>query len=197
MSRKSLRLGREALLRQRPCRRRRKTNRTDRRFPLRNHRSKVRRRNPPLRNPSRGNPSLNSSLPCRSTLLRDLLLRNLLLRRSPPRHPILRNVPRCSHLRRCLRPGNVPCKRPPSWTLSRRNPSSTIVHPRRLPHRRLPGRIRFRWTRSRWGLRRRRRPRRAAFHLGSRGRPFTTRAPCTAGPGTRSSGRRSGALAWR
>ena len=197
MSRISLRLGREALLRQRRCRRRSKANRIDRRFLLRNHRNKVHRRNPTLRNPSRGNPLLSNSPPCRSTLLRDpllrnLLVRNLLVRRSPPRSPRLRSVPRGSHPRRCRRHGSVPCKRPHSWTLFRKNPSPIIMLPRHLHRSSPPGRIRSRWTRLRWGLRRQR-PRHAAFRSGGRGRPFTTRAACTAAaaPGTRSS-RRSG-----
>ena len=207
MSRTSPRLGREALLRQRQCRRRSKANRTDRRFPLRNQRNKAHRRNPTLRNPSRGNPPRNNSPPCRSTLFRDpplrnlplrnlllrnLLLRNLLLRRSPSRNPRLRNVPRGSHPRRCRRPGNAPCKRPRTWTLFRKNPSLIIMLPRHLRRSSPPGRIRSRWTRLRWGLRRQR-PRHAAFRSGGRGRPFTTRAACTAAaaPGTRSS-RRSG-----
>ena len=202
MSRTSPRLGREALLRQRQCRRRSKANRTDRRFPLRNQRNKAHRRNPTLRNPSRGNPLRSNSPPCRSTLFRDpplrnlllrnLPLRNLLLRRSPSRNPRLRNVPRGSRPRRCRRPGNAPCKRPHSWTLFRKNPSPIIMLPRHLRRSSPPGRIRSRWTRLRWGLRRQR-PRHAAFRSGGRGRPFTTRAACTAAaaPGTRSS-RRSG-----
>lgn len=211
MSQTSPRLGREALLRQRRCRRRSKASRIDRRFPLRNHRNKARRRNPILRNPSRGNPLLSNSLPCRSTLyrvplprnlllrnlllrnlpLRNLPLRNLLLGRSPPRSPLLRNVPRGSHPRRCRRPGDVPCKRPRSWTLFRKNPGPIILLPRHLHRSSPPGRIHSRWTRLRWGLHRQR-PRRAALRSGGRGRPFTIRAACTAAaPGTRSS-RRSG-----